>query len=415
MKVTTSCSGRFWIFDQALQLFRHGILHQLINDYPKQFTRRWGIPDYKVVSLVANGILGRIVRLTPNYLGVRQQRALVKRHHDWFSRRVMSHLPLDSDIFIGLSSFCLEALKRARQEGIVTFVDHGSLHQRAERRLLEEEAQLQGLPLEIEFAPEWIIEKEDQEFHAADGILVLSEAAKRTLVEEGIDERKVFVNACGVDLSQFVPAAKDKVDEHGRPVFRIIYCGNISLRKGVHYLLQAFVELRLDNAELWLVGSAPAPAYARLISKHCTDKVRFLGTFAQGDLQPIYAQGSVCVLPSLADGFGMVVPQAMACGLPVIVTENVGAADIVQDGVEGFVVPIRDVAALKERLLVLYEDALRREQMGTAALATAHARLSWDSYGDRLVDYLRSYSQPSSTVSDTGRLASPTRSRLPLH
>ena len=74
----------------------------------------------------------------------------------------------------------------------------------------------------------------------------------------------------------------------------------------------------------------------------------------------------------------------MACGLPVIVTENVGAADIVGDGVNGFVIPIRDVEALKERLLCLYEDAERRQHMGQAASDTVARGYTWDDYGDRL-------------------------------
>jgi len=94
------------------------------------------------------------------------------------------------------------------------------------------------------------------------------------------------------------------------------------------------------------------------------------------------------VLPSLADGFGMVVPQAMACGLPVIVTENVGAADIVTDGVDGYVVPIRDVAALKEKIRYLYEDPAARQRMSAAAVKKAGRHLSWDVYGDRLVSWL---------------------------
>jgi glycosyltransferase involved in cell wall biosynthesis len=308
---------------------------------------------------------------------------VVDRVHDLFSRRLAGHLPPDSDIFIGLSSFCLQAIERAKGYDQVTIVDHGSLHQRTERRLLEEEGRLHGLSLDSSLAPEWIIEKEDLEFHAADRVMVLSNAASRSLVEEGIGAGKIFVNPCGVDLSRFMPPEK-KVDD----VFRIIYCGNISPRKGVHYLLQAFSELNLDHAELCLIGSAPTPSFGRLLARHQSGNVRFLGTFPHNELRQVYAQGSVFVLPSLADGFGMVVPQAMACGLPVIVTENVGAADIVADGVDGYVVPIRDVAALKDKIRYLYEDPAARQRMSDAAVTKAGRHLSWDAYGDRLVSWL---------------------------
>lgn len=383
MKITTSCSGRFHIFDQARQLHRLDALHRFINDYPKWMTRRWGIPDDKVTSLVANGVLSRATRWIPDSWAADFKSDVVDRVHDLFSRRLSGRLPADSDVFIGLSSFCLQAIERAKGYGQITIVDHGSLHQRTERRLMEEEGRLHGLSPESSLAPEWIIEKEDLEFRAADRVMLLSSVASRSLVEEGIETGKIFVNSCGVDLRWFAPP-EEKSDD----IFRIIYCGNLSPRKGVHYLLQAFSELNPDHAELWLIGSAPEPSFSRLIAKYRSDKVRFLGTFPQNELRQIYAKGSVFVLPSLADGFGMVVPQAMACGLPVIVTENVGAADIVTDGVEGYVVPIRDVPALKDKMQYLYENPAARERMSAAAVAKAGRHLSWDAYGDRLGAWL---------------------------
>jgi len=382
MKVVTSCSGRFHIFDQAYQLHRHGVLHKFINDYPKWMTRRWGIPDEKVVSLIANGILGRMTRMIPQFAGYEMKSRAVERVHHLFSRRLAEYVPQDADVFIGLSSFCLEAVQRAKDYGLITAVDHGSMHQKAEKRLLEEEERLHNLRMES-LAPEWIIEKEDREFHAADIVIALSNAAKQSLIREGIPGEKIFVNHCGVNLSQFVPLPKG---DDG--IFRIIYCGNTSPRKGVHYLLQAFTDLRLKNAELLLIGSLPSREFGKLIGKYKSGNIRFMGAFAQSELHKIYAQGSVFVLPSVADGFGMVVPQAMACGLPVIVTENVGAADVITEGVDGFIVPIRDANALKERILRLYEQPELRKSMSRAALTKAKSELSWDRYGDRLVRFL---------------------------
>lgn len=383
MKVTTSCSGRFHIFDQARELQRHEVLHRFVNDYPKWMTRRWDIPDDKVVSLLANGLLGRMTRVIPDSW-TSFKSSVVEQAHDWFSRRLAYHVPSDSDVFIGLSSFCLQAIQRAKACGQAAVVDHGSLHQRTERELLEEEGRLHGLTVGTEVAPAWIIDKEEREFHIADRVMVLSEAARRSFTAEGVANEKIFVNPCGVDLAQFMPAAQAEGDN----VFRIIYCGNISLRKGVHYLFQAFTELRLDKAELWLIGAAPDRSFNRLLASRSFAGIRFLGTFPQRELHRLYGQGSVFVLPSLADGFGLVVPQAMACGLPVIVTRNVGAADLVTEGVDGFVVPIRDVAMLKEKIHFLYEQPDVRNRMSRAAAQNAKNRLGWDAYGDRLVAWL---------------------------
>jgi len=384
MRVTTSCSGRFHIFDQARQLHRRGVLHRFINDYPKWMTRRWGIPDERVVSLLANGVLGRAAQYIPASNASLRERAY-RTLHNLFSARLARHVSPNSDFFIGLSSFCLEALLRAREFGAITIVDHGSLHQKIERSLIEEESRFHEIDARGELAADWIIEKEDHEFHMADCVFVLSQAAKRSLIEAGIADDKIFVNPCGVELSCFCPG------ERSDSTFRIIYCGSISLRKGLHYLLEAFNELRLAKSELWVIGSGPVGTYGHLIRRLQGPNVRFLGTFPQNELAKIYAQGSVFVMPSVSDGFGMVVPQAMACGLPVIVTRNVGAADIVSEGVDGFIVPIRDIAALKERLRALHGQKVLRERMGYAALQTALRGLSWDGYGNRLVAHLENW------------------------
>lgn len=387
MKVTTSCSGRFWIFDQARELHHQKVLHRLVNDYPAFITRQWGIPDEKVISLIANGALARLARVTGRYIPAGLQSSYVCWVHSQFSRRLARYIPVDSDIFIGLSSFCLEAILKAKQLGILTIVDHGSFHQKTERRLLKEEAEKFSLPMDDQIAPDWIIQKEDEEFQAANCVMVLSECAKRSLVCEGVQQEKIFVNSCGVDVEKFRPG--EKIDS----IFRVIFCGASSPRKGVWYLLKAFAELRLPHAELWLVGSPPSPEFHKLLSPYLLSNVIFKGTVPQSKLRDLYCQSSVFILPSIADGFGMVVTQAMACGLPVIVSENVGAADIVTHGVDGFIVPIRDVEAIKEKILTLYENPDHLSGMAAAVGGKEKRTISWDAYGERLVEMMENLLQ----------------------
>ncbi len=385
MKVVTSCSGRFHIFDQAAELNRHRLLARLINDYPKSQTRRWGIPDDKVTALVFNGVLARFSRHSHRLFSASFQTSFIRFIHNFFSSRVARMFPMDADVFIGLSSFCLEAIVAAKAQGMTAIVDHGSLHQRYERNLILEECDRLHISTANQLTSDWLIYKEDQEFHAADQIMVLSHAAKRSMVAEQIPAEKLFVNPCGVDLTAFRPTFDRK-----EGVFRVIFCGKMSPRKGVHYLLQAFQKLGFSSAELWLIGSPPDAVFREALEPFMTPQVKTLGAFPQTRLSELYGQGSVFVLPSVADGFGMVVPQAMACGLPVIVTENVGAADIVSEGVDGFIVPIRDVEALSQKLSLLYENPEMRIEMGRAASRKADGQLSWEAYGDRLVGFLES-------------------------
>jgi glycosyltransferase involved in cell wall biosynthesis len=163
--------------------------------------------------------------------------------------------------------------------------------------------------------------------------------------------------------------------------------GQVSLRKGQQYLLEAWKQLKLKNSELLLIGAVQKSIEPLLR--------RYEGTFSHiaavpnGRLHEYYGESAVFVLPSLSDGFGYVVTEAMACGLPVIVTSNTGAADVVQDGKQGFVVPIRSPQAIASHLERLYSDSALREEMAEAALKRAH-ELSWDWYASEVCEVYRS-------------------------
>ena len=153
--------------------------------------------------------------------------------------------------------------------------------------------------------------------------------------------------------------------------------------------MQAFYELNLPKSELWFIGGGLEDSPLKsVIKKYQRPNIMFKGSYPQKQLQSLYAQGSVFVLASLSDGFGMVVPQAMACGLPVIVTTNVGAADIVTDEKNGLIVEACSVDALKDAILKLYESEETRMAYATNAQKEARKSMSWDNYGERLVNFL---------------------------
>jgi glycosyltransferase involved in cell wall biosynthesis len=185
----------------------------------------------------------------------------------------------------------------------------------------------------------------------------------------------------GVDLAHFYPVPKQD------NVFRVIHCGTISIRKGVHYLLQAFSELKLPHAELWLIGSMTDEI--RPFLANFSAAVFHKGPFPESELYRYYGQGSVLCLASIEEGLAMVQPQAMACGLPVICTTNTGGEDIVCDGQDGFIVPIRDVEALKEKILFFYENPDACKEMGYSAQQRVKSNFTWADYGNRIVGEYR--------------------------
>jgi glycosyltransferase involved in cell wall biosynthesis len=222
-----------------------------------------------------------------------------------------------------------------------------------------------------------IIEKELQEYEEADYIAIPSLFVKKTFLEQNIPEKKLLQVPYGVHINEFpLMPKRDKT-------FRVIYAGALSIRKGIGYLLQAFSELNLLNSQLLLVGGIEDNI--KPILKKYQGIFQWVGHVPQKELSKYYSMGSVFVIMSLEEGLAMVQPQAMAAGLPVICTTNTGGEDLLREGMDGFVIPIRDVEALKEKLLYLYENPDACRAMGESAHERIKHGYSWDDYGTRII------------------------------
>jgi glycosyltransferase involved in cell wall biosynthesis len=151
------------------------------------------------------------------------------------------------DIFVGLSGASLYSLRRARRLGARTVLERGSSHMLYQREILTEEYRRCGMHKAV-VHPQ-VVERELAEYQEADYISIPSQFVKETFVRQGISVAKLIQTPYGVDLTNFYPVPRQD------QVFRIIYCGALSLRKGIPYLLQAFSELQLKDAELWLIGA----------------------------------------------------------------------------------------------------------------------------------------------------------------
>lgn len=375
MKVIISSGGKFNIFNVTQQLQKKDILERLITSYPKFEVAKYGIPKSKVKSVVLKEILERGWKKLPNFFGdIYNPQHFIHEVFDLFASRYLT----DADIVQGGASFCLRTLRRAKERGAITIVDRGNSHIRYQNKIVKEEYErfsIKAPPFQLPHPR--IIEKEIQEYTEADYIVIPSLFVKRSFIEEAVPESKLVLNRYGVDLSLFKQIPKTD------NVFRIIFGGGLSLRKGTHYLLQAFSELSLPNAELLLVGMVN-DEIKPFLAKY-NKNVKQMSYRPLKELYKVYSQGSVFCLPSLEEGGGMVQHQAMACGLPVIGTVNSGAEDIVRDGVDGFVIPIRNVEALKEKILYLYENPDIRDAIGKSAKERVSVGFTWGDYGNRIV------------------------------
>lgn len=376
LKITISVGGRFHAFNLAQQLYKKGCLERLITSYPKFEVKKYGLPEDKIKSIVIKEILARSWQKMPFIF-----RRFINPEFfisDLFDRLASSEIK-NSDIFVGWDSFSLYSLRRAKKLGSVTALDHGSAHPNHTHKILSEERERLGLR---PGSYTWLMKRELAEYNQADYIFLPSTFAKNTFLDNGISEDKITQIPYGVDLCEFKKIKKED------DIFRIIFVGSMTLAKGVHYLIQAFSELNLRNAELLLIG--PLDREMKPVFMKYAGKFKWIGYVPQKELYKYYSQSSVFVLNSIDDGFGMVILQAMACGLPVICTTNTGGPDVIREGKDGFIIPIRDVDALKERLRYLYENREICQRMGQSAEERVSSGFTWDHYGDKMiVEYKR--------------------------
>jgi glycosyltransferase involved in cell wall biosynthesis len=281
------------------------------------------------------------------------------------------------DIFHGFAAQSFKSMLKAKELGAKVIADNPNTHPLNIKKILTEEYKIWKVPYLAYNS--LALGRRLRALEMADRILVLSQNSQKTFTAYGCPPEKIRVVAYGVDNNLFKPKpAKDEV-------FRVVFMGSVCLRKGFQYLLEAWQLLKLKNAELVLAGPlTPDGVYAL---KKFSGKLDFklLGALSSMEqVAHLYNQASVCVFPSVEEGFGMVVTEALASGVPVIVSENVGAKDLITDGQEGFIVPIRNARAIKEALLCLYEDKPKREQMAKNARLKVQNQ-TWEKYEEKLV------------------------------
>jgi len=364
MKVTISVGGTWHAFQMASQLDRRGHLHRLIATHRP--LRGEAIEPQRIS---ANLIPELFVHL-PQRLGIPWEGEYYKAElfDRWASRRVDP----ETEILVAFSSFGLHTMRAVKASGTITVAESGWTHIVHLRDLVQEEHKRLGLP-----APridERLVHKQLREYHEADYIGVLSSFSRQSFIRRGIPPERIVCIPPGVDVKLFQPRAK-KDD-----VFRIL-AGGLRVRKGIAYLLEAVAGLPRDNVELATTGRIPFDA--RALFRRYDVPIRHYGPLPRDRLAELFSQSSVLVLPSIEDGFGLVILEALASGIPVICSVNTGGPDVIRDGQEGFIVPIRDVAALRERLSYLYRHEQVRRRMGDAARARA-LDFSEEAYGDRL-------------------------------
>jgi glycosyltransferase involved in cell wall biosynthesis len=275
----------------------------------------------------------------------------------------------------------LESFRAAKSRGLKCIYEHPIVYWGEARRLQQEEAELH---------PEWKstlgaiqdseekLARKDAELALADVVIAPSTFSKNSLYHAPGLKAPVQVVPYGA------PSVSYASGESRSGKLAVLFVGALSQAKGLKYLLEAAAKLE-RQIDLTLIGKRvssliPTPAVL--------DKHRWIPSLAYDDLLREMARHDVLVLPSLHEGFGLVIGEAMAQGLVVIATPHTAAPDLIDDGVDGFIIPIRSAEAITEKLELLRLDPARLAEMKQAARRKAKIH-SWEAYRRTLVRLAR--------------------------
>jgi glycosyltransferase involved in cell wall biosynthesis len=280
----------------------------------------------------------------------------------------------------------LTTFERARSEGVATILHLPSLNsQQYEDINRREQCRWKDLVGKntIYFERKFSCRQERRlrEIALADVIIANSALTARSHIAAGADAAKTFVVPLGAPL----PISELRISAeslHGP--LNVIWAGAFSLRKGAHYLLKAWQLLNAKSAaNLNVYGKS---SLSDSLLSPLPDGIMFRGSVPRSTLFKAYEQADVLVFPTLSDGFGMVIGEAMAHGLPVITTDQAGAAELVTAN-NGLVVPAADPQALAAALRWCLDNRDKLQAMRFKALETAQAR-QWSHFRQDLIGAL---------------------------
>lgn len=380
MRVVQTVFGVFHHFELARELARRNLLERIYSTFPWARLGREGLPREKVETFPWLHVAEYYAHRSPvplpwltDELGYRNALAF----DSWTGKQLhtLARASGKIDALIGISGSSLSTGAAVQRAGGIFICDRGSTHQRFQEQIVSEEYRLWG----VDRAPSDPRDtaREEAIYAQADAITVPSRSALRSFTAMGVPAEKLTVIPYGVRLADFQVTSHPSSDE-----FCVLFAGAVGLRKGIPYLLRAFAALQHPRKRLRLVGAVQADL-RDVLARLPTQNVEFLGTLPQPELARLMSQSHVLVLPSVEDGFGLVMAEAMACGCPVICSENTGGEDLFTDGLEGFIVPIRDPAAIAGRLQQLADGPQLQQTMRAAALARVQQLGGWADYGDR--------------------------------
>lgn len=283
--------------------------------------------------------------------------------------------------------------RAARDLGLKRFYELPIGYWQVGQRIQQQEAELNPIwagTMPAVAEPEDKLALKEEELRLADVILVASSFTRQTLAE--VPDITVPIHVVPYGSPQIQLSERSDLPNQAERL-KVLFVGSLGQRKGLSYLLEA-ARLLNDQIDLTLIGFpvGESPELTRALQTH-----RWLRSIPHQEVLREMQRHDVFVFPSLFEGFGLVILEALACGLPVIATPHTAGPDVIAEGEDGFIVPIRSAEAIASTLELLIQDRDRLHQMSQTAIHRSR-QFSWDSYGQTALGHLKPYLEEGSIV-----------------
>ena len=344
--------------------FRDGLVAPFVHSH-------WG---FEIKEIILRKIYGKSVSV---------QNQVYQRDTDFDNMMARGLKKIRSTHFWGFQGSCHSSLIVAKDLGKTAICELATAHVILAKKILSEEAKLQPAwadSIDNLYFPPAYEKRLEQEPHHADFVVAASGFTKWTLQESGIDERKIKVLPLGFEADK-IPFKMPEKGFSGRPI-RLLFAGTVTQRKGISYLLEAMQSLGKNaGIELHVVGGIQGSGDEFWKNKQL---FHYHPAVSQYEMFALYQDFDALVLPTVFEGFGLVIVEAMAAGLPVITTANSMGPEIIESGKNGWIVPIRDSTAIEKAISQLSNFSENQYLQMRQNARDSALQFTWERYGQNL-------------------------------
>ena len=384
MKIIVSNIGKQHVNALLLALTKQDVLARFYTSIaankftpPQYLGKNWvskikkqqymGIDNDKIVHFPIIALFKKLIR--SEYWGF-------KTSHVWFDKWVASLLKnTDYDMLIGYENANLHTFKAAKKRGKITILDFTAVHHGFQNPILTEAGVYKN---QKELA--YMSKQKEAALAFTDYIITLSSFAEKTLIDNGFPANRIYKTYLGTNLSVFKP--KNHYNTEG--VLELYFVGTLSYRKGLPFMMQLLNTLieRGLNIRLTLIGPVDDFDVPVLDAPY----FRYIPFLSHAELVNMHHDLDLFLFPSHIDSWAQVVIEALACGSPVLVSENTGAKDAVAQG-GGVVLPVGNLMAWVSAIEFFYNNRHFLQKMGEKAALVAQ-QYSWEAYHQQVFDVL---------------------------